>query len=487
MKLKPLQGMILLILCVALPLFGHLSELPIQLWDEGRLAMKALEMSTSDNWIVTTVNGRPDMLSVKPPLLTWIQAIFIKIIGPNELAIRLPSALAGLATCLLIYWFFTWKYIKDAWLGIICNLLLITSLGFVMLHGTRSGDYDTMLTLLTTGYVLFFFLYLEDGKPKYLNMVMVLLLAAIYTKGVQGVLFLPALLLYTLVSKKMRMLLKEKWFYIGVALVAGFTVGFYVVREHYNAGYFEAVKINELGGRYGQVVEGHREDFLYFFKWIDERAFTHWYPALIAGIVAAAFSTDTQVRRLVLYLTIVLGSYMLVISGAQTKCWWYIMPAVPYMAIVAGIFIHIIFRALGNASSALRFRYNVLPVIFLITIISAPYIMVLKIITDRPSTQLWDYVNGDMTTVLYNVVNNNDHSLDGYLVLGNYEDNVTWYAAIIKKQHKPIAFVEGKDPGDARKVIAFRQDMKDYIERNYKARVTYSFNSVYYYDIEGKK
>ena len=36
MTLKPVHGLLLLIPLVAVPLFGHLDEIPMQLWDEGR-------------------------------------------------------------------------------------------------------------------------------------------------------------------------------------------------------------------------------------------------------------------------------------------------------------------------------------------------------------------------------------------------------------------------------------------------------------------
>lgn len=85
-------GFLVLIIIVAIPIFGHLDELPIQLWDESRLANNALEMSRSGNLIVTTWAKVPDMWNTKPPFLIWQQALLIKLLGPVDIAIRLPSA-----------------------------------------------------------------------------------------------------------------------------------------------------------------------------------------------------------------------------------------------------------------------------------------------------------------------------------------------------------------------------------------------------------
>ena len=487
MNLKPIYGIAVLLLIILLPLFAHLDEIPIQQWDEGRLAMKAIEMTESHNWLITTVNGLPDMLSVKPPLLTWIQAFFIKLLGANEMAIRLPSAIAALLTCLLIYWFFVWKFIKDAWLGIICNLLLISCMGFVTLHGSRSGDYDALLTLFTTGYLLCFFLYLEKQKTSYLHVTMLFVLLTAYTKGIQGLMFLPALFIYASATKKLLFVLREKWLYIDGAVFVALVVGYYVAREHYNHGYLDAVKLNELGGRFGQVIEGHSGSFWYFFGWLDERAFTYWWPALIGGLLVGALTADKQLRRIIFYLSLVGGFYMLFISSAATKCWWYIMPVVPFMAIIGGIFVHTIFIFLGKGEVRSAFRWNILPYLFLAVTVLPAYSAILKVATGGQPASQWDYVNKDMSQVLYNVANNNDKSMDGYLVLDNYDDNLTWYREVIKRQHKPILFSPDNDPGTATKVIAFRPKTKAHLDSNYVYSVTYCAGDVCYYTIKGKK
>ena len=167
MPSKPHIALILLIIIIIFPIFHFLDAYPLQQWDEGRLAMSAFEMSNNHNYIVTMFGGLPDMWSTKPPLMIWLQVIMLKTIGLNELAIRLPAALAALGTCLLLFFFFSRKY-KEPLLGLISAVVLITFSGYVTLHGIRTGDYDALLTMLMLGYSLFYFLYLEEGKRKYL-------------------------------------------------------------------------------------------------------------------------------------------------------------------------------------------------------------------------------------------------------------------------------------------------------------------------------
>ena len=91
----------------------------------------------------------------------------MKIIGVNELAIRLPSAFAALFTCFTLL-FFSIRYIKSFWFGFIAVIILITSNGYIGDHSSRTGDYDALLTLFITLSSLFFYIYIEYKKEKHL-------------------------------------------------------------------------------------------------------------------------------------------------------------------------------------------------------------------------------------------------------------------------------------------------------------------------------
>ena len=148
---SPKTGFLLCLALIAIPIFACLNKLPIMLWDEARLAINSYEMYKADEWLVATYRGAPDMWNTKPPFVLWFQILSFKIFGVNELALRLPSAIAGALTCLLIYWFFARK--GKILVGLMSVVILVTSAGFIKFHHSpRTGDYDAMLTLFTTGY-----------------------------------------------------------------------------------------------------------------------------------------------------------------------------------------------------------------------------------------------------------------------------------------------------------------------------------------------
>ena len=86
-------------------LFFRLSSPPMQRWDEARLALNAVEMSHDHQWLVTKHDGQPDLWNTKPPLMIWLQVLSMQALGYSELAVRLPAALAALATVLMLFWY----------------------------------------------------------------------------------------------------------------------------------------------------------------------------------------------------------------------------------------------------------------------------------------------------------------------------------------------------------------------------------------------
>src|SRR5262245_52518950 len=73
--------------------------------NEGLRAILAQEMLRSGNWVVPTLYGEP--LLTKPPGMYIAIALCSLPLGDvTEWTARLPSAVAAMATVLLIFWYF---------------------------------------------------------------------------------------------------------------------------------------------------------------------------------------------------------------------------------------------------------------------------------------------------------------------------------------------------------------------------------------------
>jgi 4-amino-4-deoxy-L-arabinose transferase-like glycosyltransferase len=70
-------------------------------WDEINFAESAREMIVTGDYLNVRIDYEP--FHEKPPLFIWIQAISMHIFGVNEFAARLPNALCGIITFLVIF------------------------------------------------------------------------------------------------------------------------------------------------------------------------------------------------------------------------------------------------------------------------------------------------------------------------------------------------------------------------------------------------
>ncbi len=110
-------------------------------WDEINFAEAAREMIVTKNWLSVQINYLP--FWEKPPLFIWMQAISMKIFGVNEFAARLPNALCGIATLLVL--FRLGRSIKNSMFGVLWTMVYACSiLPFIYF---KSGIIDPWFNL----------------------------------------------------------------------------------------------------------------------------------------------------------------------------------------------------------------------------------------------------------------------------------------------------------------------------------------------------
>lgn len=70
-------------------------------WDEINFAEAAREMLVTGDWLQVQINYQP--FFQKPPLFLWLQALAMAVFGVGEYAARLPNALCGILTLVLLF------------------------------------------------------------------------------------------------------------------------------------------------------------------------------------------------------------------------------------------------------------------------------------------------------------------------------------------------------------------------------------------------
>jgi 4-amino-4-deoxy-L-arabinose transferase-like glycosyltransferase len=358
---------------IAIPLFAHLDELPIMTWDELRNAQNALEMNRTGHKIVTYISNHPDTWNTKPPLLTWILAFTQQVFGYNELSIRIPSAVFAALTC--FYLLGLVKRHTGRWApALLAVIILVTTDGYVINHGTRTGDYDSLLTLFTLLAAGTFFDFLRTRRPVQLFCCFLAFTGAVMTKGIAGLFLAPAVLIIAIQAKMLGKMLRSPAFWAGLGIFLLIVGGYYLRRNQLQPGYLQLVWENEIGGRYGDAAEKHTGDFWYYWRRLAEGGFSFWYLLLLPAVFAAVSSREIEWRRLGLRSVICMLCLMLILSTSGTKLSWYLIPAYPFMALLCGMVLDQLCRLLEAWPWAKTFwRWNFLPATLLLMLTVPAY------------------------------------------------------------------------------------------------------------------
>jgi len=485
MNILPKLSYFILVICIAvLPLFGHLNETPLQLYDEQRLANNALEMANSGDWITTTFHGQPDYWNPKPPLMIWLQAFNLQLFGYNELSLRLPSAIAALLTCILLFGFCR-ELLKKQLLGIITIIALVSSSGYVMLHGTRTGDYDALLTLFLTGSGLYYFAFLQWSEKKFLNIAFLFLALAFLTKGIAVLMILPGLFLYTLWTRKLRVVLKTKQFYIGGLLSIAPVLLYFILRQRADPGFLKAFWELDVSGRFFHSLNNAPLPFSFYVKDIAVRGFLFWWPIAVAGIGTAFFLKDVLLKRFVVFATIFSICFLVIISTARTKFLWYALPAYPFMSVLAAAPIYLLVRSLqGFSFFRGKWFARLLPAAIVVMIAFVPFRAILRE-TLNPQTEAWDAENQEMGFFLQSALRGTRNIADCKLLMDYSESNLTWYIRIMELKGMRVNHTNQFDQvhaGD--KVAVYSDETKDYLKRHYYIWVVEDFRAVSIYKLD---
>jgi 4-amino-4-deoxy-L-arabinose transferase-like glycosyltransferase len=456
------------------PVFMHLGNLAVRKYDEARLTNNAYQMNKNGNYLVSYYEAEPDMWNTKPPLMIWSQVFFIKIFGFNELAVRFPSALATLFLCITIF-LFSFHFLKKPWLGIFAVGVLITCGGFVREHVSRTGDFDAMLTLFTTFYLLSFFVFTEARDEKNKNIFLLLffisLTLAAMTKGIAAFIFLPAVFIFALLTKNVLVVLKNRNFYIGLFLLISVVGGYYLLRELENPGYLKKIVENELGGRYLETIEGHKHGAFFYFDNMLEWGMKHWYIYLLPGLALGLFLKEERTRNFTKYILLCGFFFFIVISSAQTKLDWYDAPLYPLIAFSVAIFLWKVFEWLKNSKTvAFDMKINVAPYVLTFLFFVTP-LTEMKSKVYFPKEESWNKEAYSICYYLKEAVEGKRNVSGSYILHENYHAEMTFYVLQLKERNQTVGFKNRQEIMTGDTIIVHEEPLKNFVENNFETEI----------------
>ncbi|WP_445630948.1 ArnT family glycosyltransferase [Nostoc sp. DSM 114167] len=356
---------------------------------EPLFAEASRQMFVTGDWITPFFNG--DTRFDKPALIYWCQAIAYHLIGVNEWAVRLPSAIAAFGLVCLAFYTIQWYLAKQDELeqvsrptrryltsfiaaalmalnpetiiwartgvsdmlltGCMASALLCFFLGYAGKEGSRgAGEQGSREVELITNAQSSLALSEAEGMShalfpnKWYLAFYVLIAGAILTKGPVGIV-LPGLIVaaFLLYVGKMREVLREMRLLVGILIILILSVPWYALVIWRNGWDY----INSFFGyhnleRFTEVVNGHSAPW-YFYFLVVLLGFAPYSVYLPASIIKLKFWQRSHWRSVErfqqfgLFAWFWFASIFAFFCIAVTKLPSYVLPLMPAAAILVAL------------------------------------------------------------------------------------------------------------------------------------------------------
>ncbi|MCG6898300.1 MAG: glycosyltransferase family 39 protein [Thiocapsa sp.] len=279
----------LLAVVVLLSFFWQLGAVPLYDLDEGAFTEATREMLASGNYITPHKDGEPRY--DKPVLIYWLQAASAKALGFNEVALRLPSALAATLWVAAV-WGFARRHL-DREVAVVAGLVLALSLQVSLIAKAAVADAVLNLFIALTFFEIYrYFLDLNPERNRRCVLRAFLWMGlGFLTKGPVAV-FFPVVvsLLFFWSERSLR-----RWAQAAFAPV-GWLVFLLVAMPWFVAvylddgiGFFRSFFLEHNAGRFGDAMHGHAGFPGYYLVMLPIilLPFTGWFLRLLPGLRAA--------------------------------------------------------------------------------------------------------------------------------------------------------------------------------------------------------
>lgn len=441
--------------------FHRLGTYPIRTWDESVYAVYSYEMMESGNYIVPHLNGQIDYLNDKPPLFFWCQIASIKLFGYNELAVRLPSAIFGALTVLMLFVFLTKRF--SLYFGLSAALVLSCSVGFVTFHSSRTGDMDTMLAFGLTASTLNFVAYLQEAKKKYLLWYFTFVLFSFLTKSIAGLFLIPAHLLVIVFTK--REFLKDIKLWLGFLLTFS-GIGLYIlIRQKYEPGYFSTHFSSYLGKFQSHFNNSHIKPWDFYLNNLFNERFPTFILAIIPSMIMTWFEKSPELKQLLLVVSVSAFVFFMIICVSPTKCYWYDVPLFPLLAILTGYFI---WKVSGFIDREIGHRISMSMLLMLVFFPSVYYAVKRSYNNQIPQSERKIEVLHDFLITKGAEFNNKTLKV----ISENYISPMLFYKYKMKQDNGNLVICNTNELQSGDYVLAGNDSIKNLIQKSYSAEIS---------------
>lgn len=323
--------LMILAIFIALAFFLPLGFVPLFDLDEGAFSEATREMLVGKDYITTYLNGQ--LRFDKPILIYWLQLMSVKVFGLNEVAFRLPSALAGTLWAGAIYFFVL--RVSTERVAFFATLFMIASIQINMI--AKAAIADSLLNLSIALSMFSIYLYYTKLQKAYIYWAFFFIGLGTLTKGPVAIMIpLVVSLLFYSIKGEFRHWIKTVFNPVGILIFSLITLPWYIAEymaqgEAFIDGFFLKHNIS----RFSSAMESHRGTLFYFIPVliVGVMPFTYFAFRAIAGI-KHYFKDDLK-----LYLFIWFAFVFLFFSLSGTKLPHYVIYGYTPLFILSAFYI----------------------------------------------------------------------------------------------------------------------------------------------------
>jgi outer membrane protein assembly factor BamB len=326
---------ILAILAISLIFFVNLGSGVLQVSDEQTYSQWAYHMVKTGDYLTPWAYGAVSFDISKPPLTMWLMSLAYQVFGVNNFASRIWSATLGALSLVLVY--YLGKKLYNPAVGFLSAVVLGTFVTFWVFAKYAMTDIPLVCFLLGSIY----FLVLSEDKEKtsrngtvYAVLSGLFFGLALMTKQIDALLIPLVMFAYFAATQRSLRFLFTKRFllFLGVGLLV-FSPWLIYMGTRFGSQFWQGYFVYADFTRTASPLDGHSGGYLFYFSYLINRE--NWVWVVLLPFAAGLCAFNGFIKRvkqdtlIFLWMAIVLVVFTL----AQTKIYWYILPAFPAFAI----------------------------------------------------------------------------------------------------------------------------------------------------------
>lgn len=322
-----------IVLCALVLCTAGLGSRPFWDYDEAIYAQITHDMAGSADPLVTSRWGQP--FFEKPPLYFWLSMGLDSALKNPEWSYRLPSALAGVATVVLVM-LIAFEVSASFTPALIAGIVLITTGAFI------EASRQLRLDVLTVACIMLAVLFFEKGRrdPRWYAGIGIALALGFLSKMVI-VLLAGVYMLWRSIHLSEWSWLGSRFVWIGASIGALLVVPWHVyMTMHFGGAFWDGYFWHNVVDRTGTDVLGGTQTIPEFLSYFFAYAAPWSSFAVLTGIVSVvrvrSKSRTVEDKALFVFAATTL-SLLAVFIFSRTRIFYYLLPVYPFAAIMLGL------------------------------------------------------------------------------------------------------------------------------------------------------